>query len=335
MAVKEKDPARGASLPADGGAMAAWMARLNEFGERNATAIIAASTVLTILTVILFASYFYNRSQNERAEQELSEATSIQNLKSLKEKYGSTPVAPRIRYALANKYYEEGDLESAKKEYLEFKSAFPSDVLAERVTAALRSLDANQKFQQDERDRKLKEPRLQTHPRLFPDSKDGRLGFGPVFLPRPTVELETATGRVVLELYEDEAPKAVAAFLKLVDDKYFDGVKLDTVNNDERLATQPRADKPADAVPYEATPRPADAYSLVLVRKGASAENEGGQFQILLKDVPDLKDVTIFGSVKEAAPLLKALKKDDIFKSVKVITRRAPAVAPAPAPEKK
>lgn len=335
MAVKEKDPVRSAIVSPDGGKLSEWMARINEFGERNATAIIAASTVLTIVTVILFASYFYNRSQNERAEQELAEATSVQNLKSLKEKYGSTPVAPRIRYTLANRYYEEGDLESARKEYLEFKSAYPTDPLAERVTAGLRSLEANLKFQQDERDRKLKEPRLQTHPRLFPDAKDNRLGFGPVPQPRPTVEIETVTGRVLLELYEDEAPKAVAAFLKLVDDKYFDGIKLDAVNTDERLATQPRTDKPADAVPYETTSRPADAYSLVLVRKAGAPENEGGQFQVLLKDLPDLKDVTIFGSVKEGAPMLKALKKDDLFKSVKVLTRRAPAVAPAPAPEKK
>jgi cyclophilin family peptidyl-prolyl cis-trans isomerase len=335
MAVKEKDPAKGATLPGEGGMAAQWMSRLNEFGERHATAIIAASTVLTILTVILFASYFYNRSQNERAEQELSEATTTQNLKALKEKYGSTPVAARIRYALANKYYEDGDLDAAKKEYQEFKSAYPTDPLAERVTAALRSLDGNLKFQQEDRERKLKEPRLQTHPRLLPEVKDNRLGFGPVLLPRPTVEVETATGRVVLELFEDEAPKAVAAFLKLVDEKYFDGIKLDMVNGDERLATVPRADKPAASTPYEPTPRPAESYSLLLVRDADPAKNAGGQFQVLLKELPDLKDVTIFGTVKEGAPLLKGLKKDDIFKAIRVLTRRAPEPVSSPQPDKK
>lgn len=331
MAVKEKDPAKGAALPLEGGKLAEWMGRLNEFGERHATAIIAASTVLTILTVILFATYFYNRSQNERAEQELSEASSIERLKELKEKFGSTPSAARIRYRLANQYYEEGRLEDAKKEYLEFQTAYPNDPLRERATAALRSLETNLKFQQDDRDRKMKEPKLQTHPRLFPDAKDPRLGFGPVLQPRPTVALETATGRVVAELYEDEAPKSVAAFLKLVDEKYFDGIKLDVANTDERLVTQPRADKPADAVPYEATPRPADAYSIVLVRKEGAAENAGGQFQILLKELPDLKDVTIIGVVTGNPLSLKALKKDDIFKTVGVLTRRGAV----PAPEKK
>ena len=332
MAVKAQDAAKGAEPVSLGGRAVAWMARVNEFGERHATAIISISTVLTILTVILFATYFYNRAQNERAEQELAEASVLEKLKELKTKYGDTSVAPRILYKLANQLYEEGKLEEAKKEYAEFQSRFPLDALRDRATAALRSLEANLKFQQDDRERKLKEPKLQTHPRVLADAKDPRLQFGPAVLPRPTVELEVGTGttKVILELFEDEAPKAVAAFLKWVDDKHFDGIKLDIVNTDERLAT---AAKPADAVPYEATPRPADAMSLVLMRDADATKNIGGQFQVLLKDMPDLKDVTIFGLVREGAPILRTLKKDDIFKTAKVLTRRG--AAPAPTPEKK
>ena len=242
MAVKAQDAARGRGPDSAGGKAAAWMSRVNDFGERHATAIIAVSTILTILTVILFATYFYNRSQNERAEQELGEATLVDKLRELKTKYGGTPVAPRILYKLANQLYEEGKLEEAKKEYAEFQSRFPLDPLRERATAALRSLETNQKFQQDDRERKLKEPKLQTHPRLLPDAKDPRFQFGPSLQPRPTVELEVGPGstKVILELFEDEAPKSVAAFLKWVDDKALEGIKLDVVNTDERLATQPR-----------------------------------------------------------------------------------------------
>jgi len=333
MAVKETSAAKGTEPASVGGRASAWMARLNDFGEKHATPIIAISTVLTILTVTLFATYFYRRAQNERAEQELGESTSVQNLRELRSKYGSTPVAPRILYRLANQLYEEGKLEEAKKEYEEFQNLYPLDPLKERATAALRSLETNLRFQQDERDRKFKESKLQTHPRLLADSKDPRFGFGPTLQPRPTVELEIGAGtsRVVLELYPDEAPKAVAAFLKWVDDKLFDGVKLDTVNNDERLAT---VAKPADPVAFEATPRPAEINSLVLVRKDGGGENLGGQFQVLLKDLPDLKDVTIFGQVREGALALKSLKKDDIIKTARVLTRRGEVKAPAPAPPK-
>jgi len=333
MSVKEREPAQGAPPDSLGGKASRWLSRVNEFGERHATAIIAISTVLTILTVILFSTYFYNRAQNEQAEKELGESTGIiEKLRELKTKFGSTPVAPRILYRLANQLYEEGKLEEAKKEYADFQARYPQDALRERVTAALRSLEANLKFQQDDRERKLKEPKLQTHPRLLADAKDPRFQFGPSVQPRPTVELVVGTGtsKVVLELFEDEAPKAVAAFLNWVDDKHFDGIKLDTVNTDERLATVP---KPADAVPYEATPRPADAYSLVLVRKEVAPENVGGQFQVLLKDMPDLKDVTIFGAVREGGLVLRSLKKDDILKTVKVLTRRGDAKTQAPTPK--
>jgi len=330
MSVKETAKAQGLPPETAGDKAAAWMARVNEFGEKHATAIIAISTVLTILTVILFASYFYNRAQNEKAESELSEAKGVEKLKELKEKFGATPAGPRILYKLANQYYEDGQLDEAKKEYSDFQTRYPADALTPRVTAALRSLEKNQTFLKEDRERKLKEPKLQTHPRLLPDSKDPRFQWGPSLQPRPTVEIETATGKVTLELFEDEAPKAVAAFLKWVDDKHFDGIKLDTVSGEERLATQPKA---ADAVPYEKTPRGADAGSLLLVRKEGAAENVGGQFQILMKDAADLKDVTIFGAVREGLPSLKALKKDDLFKTLKVATRRGAAPAPAPAPK--
>jgi len=327
MSVKEKGSFQGAPPDSVGAKASSWMARVNDFGERYATAIIAASTVLTILTVILFASYFYNRAQNEKAEQDLSEARSIEKLKELKDKYGSTPAGPRILYRLANQYYEEGQLDDAKKAYSDFQTRYPSDALAGRVAGALRSLDKNQAFLKEDRERRMKEPKLQTHPRLLPDAKDPRFQWGPSLSPRPIVEIETATGRVSLELFVDEAPKSVAAFLKWVADKHFDGIKLDTVNGDERLVTQPKA---ADAIPYEKTLRSADAGSLVLVRKEGAAENLGGQFQILMKDVADLKDVTIFGAVREGLPSLKALKKDDLFKTVKIPESTPPPPAPKP-----
>ena len=105
--------------------------------------------------------------------------------------------------------------------------------------------------------------------------------------------------------------------------KDFEGLKVDFVGNDERLQTQPKAEAPLDALlAYEVSAREAEAGSLILVKKGA--DNQAGGFQILLRSVPDLKDVTVFGRVVEPGlAILRTLKKDDPIKSVKVVSKRA------------
>src|SRR5947207_10628299 len=115
MAVQERDYMKGPA-PAPGQAPK-LLDRLNELGEKHATAIIAVSTGLIILTVLIFAKYFYDKSQVERAEQELTSAESVDQLVGLKTKYGTTPVASRIVFRLANKYYEDGKLDQARNEY--------------------------------------------------------------------------------------------------------------------------------------------------------------------------------------------------------------------------
>src|SRR6516164_4629822 len=105
MAVQERDYMKGPdSAPsAPGGRSPKWLDRLNEIGERHATAIIAVSTGLIILTVLIFAKYFYDKSQVERAETELTTAETAEQLTELKTKYGSTPVGSRIVFKLANR----------------------------------------------------------------------------------------------------------------------------------------------------------------------------------------------------------------------------------------
>src|SRR5262245_8873335 len=101
MPVQERDYAK-PNPDAPAGAAGGWLARLNEIGERHATAIIAASTALIILTVLLFAKGAYDRSETERAEQELARAATVDTLEALKAKYGDGVVGSRIAYKLAN-----------------------------------------------------------------------------------------------------------------------------------------------------------------------------------------------------------------------------------------
>jgi cyclophilin family peptidyl-prolyl cis-trans isomerase len=328
MPVQERDYAKGGSDADTAAAPQGWLAKLNQVGEKHATAIIAVSTGLIILTVLLFAKGAYDRSQIERAELELGKAASVEQLAGLKTKFGSGPLAPRILYKLAARYADDGKLESAQNEYREFLNRFPQDALQPRVALALKSIEANLEFERERKPLLAKAEGLQSHPLQLPRAKDPRLEYGPVHEPNPQAEIEIAGGVVKVELLEDEAPNAVANFVALAEQKYFDGLKIDFAGGDERLQTQPKAEGALEALlAYEATTRAAEAGSLVLVKKGL--DNQAGGFQILLRSVPDLKDATVFGLVQELGlPVLRTLKKDDVVKSVKVVSKRGHAYEP-------
>lgn len=329
MAVQKRDFMTGSDSPASPASSPKLLDRLNEIGERHATAIIAVSTALIILTVLIFAKYFYDKSQVERAEIDLSNAETSEQLKELKTKYGSTPVAPRIVFRLASRYYDDGKLDLAREEYKEFETRFPQDRLVVFVQRALNSLEKNLKFDSEGKEARLKEYRLLSHPRQFADAKDPRYQWGPERPATPTVEIELASGTVKAELFEDEAPNAVAAFLKLAGQKYFDGLKWELVGGDERLQTQPKAEGAVDlTLAQEDSKKSGDAYSLVLSKKDAGVG--AAQFQILLHAVPDLKDATVFGVVTEGSSNLKSVKKDDVIKSVKILAKRDHPYEPQP-----
>lgn len=307
-----------------------WLTRLNEIGERHATAIIAVSTGLIILTVLLFAKGAYDRSQLERAEQELSKAVTVDALQPLKAKFGDTPVAPRIVYKLANKLADEGKLDAAISEYKDFLARWPHDALAPRVDIALDVVQKNRAFADERKPVRLKEYLLLSHPRRFPDLKDPRLQFGPLRQPNPVAELETPGGVVKIELFEDEAPNAVAAFVQAVDAKAFDGLSWEAADDERRLRTSKKGEAPDVLLAFEATSGvKGEAGSLVAVKKGA--DNVAGRFEILVRAQPALEDVTVLGVVKEG---LDRLKKGEAIKSAKLASRRDHPYVPAPLEKK-
>jgi cyclophilin family peptidyl-prolyl cis-trans isomerase len=332
MAVQERDFMKGpGSAPATPpGGPPKLLDRLNELGERHATAIIAVSTGLIILTVLIFAKYFYDKSQIERAEMDLAKAETVEQLADLKTKYGATPVGPRIVFRLANRYYEDGKLDQARTEYKDFQTRYPNDRLAAFVTRALNSLERNARYDAEGKEARLKEYRLLSHPRQFSDSKDPRYQWGPLPPANPVIQIELQSGTVKAELFEDEAPNAVAAFIKFAGQKYYDGVKWEFVGaNSERLQSQAKTENAVDlTLPFEDSKKPADAYSLVLNKKDAGVA--GGQFQILLRSGLDVKDATVFGSITEGMEHLRSVKKDDAIKSVTVVSKRDHPYEPQP-----
>ncbi len=308
----------------------AWLDRLNEIGEKNATAIISVSTALIILIVLIFAKHYYDKAQLERADQDLAIAESVEQLTELKTKYGATPVAPRILFKLANKHNENGKLEAARNEYREFQARFPGDPLGKHVTRALGALEKNLKFESEGKEARLRDIRLLPHPARMADARDPRLAWGPVASIQPMAEIDLPGGTVRVELLEDAAPNAVALFVKLAEAKHFDGVKIESVV-DGRIQTAAKAPAAGDfTIAAEDSRRPGEAGLLALVRKEGAAENVAGRFIILTQGSSDLKDATVFGVVAEGLPVAGALKKDDVIKAVRISAKRDHAYEPKP-----
>lgn len=312
MPVQERDYLK--SEPEAKASGPAWLAKLNEIGERHATAIIAASTALIILTVLLFAKGAYDRAQVERAEQELGKANSAEALEALKGKYGDTPVAPRISYKLANKLAEEGKLDAALAQYKDFLNRWPLDPFKPQVDAAMIAVERNRAFNDERKPLRVKEQVLQSHPRQFPALKDPRRAFGPERAPNPVLELAVPAGSVKIELFRYEAPEAVAALLKLVEAKHFDGLKWEA-EGDARLRTSKKPDAPETKVAVAEDPNAplAEQGSVVLARKDGALLAD--RLEIMTRFQPGLKDVAVVGVVKEG---LNRLKKDEAISTAKV-----------------
>jgi cyclophilin family peptidyl-prolyl cis-trans isomerase len=329
MPVDERDSAKEAGTE-ESAAPAGWIARLNEIGERHARLIISVSTALVILTVLVFARHFYDRSMTERAEQDAAQGGDAARLKELKEKYASYPAAATLCYRLANRYVEENQFDKADQEYREFQTRFPSHPLTPLVLRAQEALKRNMEFEKGSKESLLRQEGLRPHPTGLPGTSDPRLQWGPLPEPNPTATLELPGGKVTVELYEYEAPNAVANFIKLCEEKYFDGVKLDLVNGEERLKTQPRAEKPAYyLLALEKSDRKPVEGSLLLVAKEGTTECPGGEFQIVLKAPGEIKDAVVFGFVKDGLPVLKTAKKDDAIKAAAVVSKRDHKYEPA------
>ena len=141
-----------------------------------------------------------------------------------------------------------------------------------------------------------------------------------------------------MELFKNEAPAAAANFIDLVTQKYFEGLAFRKINKDERLQIDVKKEgAKTHTLPFEKTYRDADYGSLVMVRKPDVSENSGTEFQILLKSVDDLKDVTVFGKLlTEEVPVMATVRKieeSDVIEEVKVEPARKPPPAPEPALE--
>lgn len=346
-----------ASEAPEGAAVQGWFARLDEFGQKHARLILTVSAGLIILIVLIVANVAYRKSLAERVSRDIAMAESVDMLKDLRQKYAGTSELSYVLVKLGHRLYEAGELEKAEEAYKEFLEKFPDHLLAGSVKEKLKHLQGNLKFVNEQRDALALLSTLENHPLKDAKLQDGladlrdeaeRLAKDPAkkdeaaalqreirrreasplavapVKRRPELVLSVKTKEGALhtlrfELFEDEAPNTVASLVQLADAKHFAGMKLGLVNDGERAQTEAR---PLDyALPFEPTSREGDVGSLVMTRAGA--HTKAGEFQILIKSVQDLKDVTVCGILKDAPSreILKKLGTEDIIESVTVENR--------------
>ncbi len=162
----------------------------------------------------------------------------------------------------------------------------------------------------------------------------------------PQAELITERGRIVVELFENEAPNTVANFIKLADDGFYDGTRFHRVlPNFMAQGGDPNSREGSDTPPGNGNPgyRIADEFdregarkhftgSLAMAHTGAP-HSGGCQFYITVMPPAQLNGkYTVFGRVIEGLDVVRAIEPDDDLATVRVLRRRDHAYEPQTIP---
>jgi cyclophilin family peptidyl-prolyl cis-trans isomerase len=331
MAVRERDIVK--DLPDGGEALPGTLLdRINAFGERHAKVIIIASTGLVIVTVLIFAQVLWTRSLPDRLERDLAKATTVEDLEALRTKYAGTVGEPRVLATLGHKYALEGKLEEALRAYDEFLAKYREHVLAAPVNRSRNIVVENLEFRKSQQDGMARQVWLDVHPLLTHTIEKHPFRTEPVKEKNPVLGLKFKGKPAVIrvELFEDEAPLAVASLVSLAEKKYFDGLTFAKAGEDRIQIHAKKDGADTSELPFETTFRPGDPGLVVLMRRGAG--NAAAEFQILLKPA-NVKDMTAVGKViseGDVATILSALGEKDEIESLKVESKRGHEYAPTP-----
>ncbi|MEE8153978.1 MAG: peptidylprolyl isomerase [Phycisphaerales bacterium] len=163
----------------------------------------------------------------------------------------------------------------------------------------------------------------------------------------PRVELVTARGRIVVELFENEAPNTVANFISLVEAGFYDGTKFHRVvqnfiaqggdpNTKPGATGIPGRGGPGHRIPDEHTREGARnhfAGSLAMA-KTRLPHTAGSGFFLTHEPTPHLNgQYTVFGRILEGLDVARGLKINDELVSAAVLRKRDHDYSPDSLPE--
>jgi peptidyl-prolyl cis-trans isomerase B (cyclophilin B) len=139
----------------------------------------------------------------------------------------------------------------------------------------------------------------------------------------PRAVIEMATGKIVVELYEKDAPGTVANFVKLAKQGFYDGLNFHRVVPGFVVqGGDPKGDGtggPGYAIKDEVNARKHLTGTMAMA-KTAAPNSAGSQFYITLAPQPRLDSgYTVFGQVVEGMDIVMKIKVGDVMKKVTII----------------
>ncbi|MCZ6543147.1 MAG: peptidylprolyl isomerase [Planctomycetota bacterium] len=162
----------------------------------------------------------------------------------------------------------------------------------------------------------------------------------------PRAELITARGRIVVELFENEAPNTVANFVSLAEAGFYDGSKFHRViPNFMAQGGDPNSKPGGTGVPGKGSPgyRIPDEHDRAGARnhftgslamaKTAPPHTAGCQFYLTHTPPARLNgNYTVFGRVIEGLEVVRSIELDDVLESVSVLRKRDHEYSPQTLP---
>jgi len=234
----------------------------------------------------------------------LSEAVkTLENLSGLSDL--STEEAPQIKAMLAQQYFwtEEFDKALAVYEELSQVGSWASLIAQPKQNA----MEAKALFDQEMEFRK--------------SDKD-----------QPKAEIVTSKGRVLVELFEDDAPNAVANFITLAESKFYDGQKFHRVipkfmaqggdpNSKDEDPGNDGSGGPGYTIKTEISRRNHMRGSLSYANAGINTD--GSQFFLTVVPTFWLNGKhAVFGRVLEGMSIVDSLQVGDEIQSVTILSKR-------------
>ena len=158
---------------------------------------------------------------------------------------------------------------------------------------------------------------------------------------RPVASVETPRGTIRIRLYPEEAPKAVANFIKLANKGYYDGLRFHRVEPGFVIqGGDPKGDGsggPGYTIPDEKNKKLKHVLGAVAMAKSTAANSAGSQFYIVIgKPAKELDGrYTVFGQVIEGQSAANAMRRGDPMFKVSIIEPTPPVPPAPPAPGNK
>jgi len=150
----------------------------------------------------------------------------------------------------------------------------------------------------------------------------------------PRVRLKTSRGDILLELFEDDVPNAVANFVELVEKKFYDGTKFhwstastytDGGDPDSRNE-KPHDDGfggPGYLIESEVGRRLHFPFTVSFIDKRRARRAQGSIFRIMVAPAPTLDGIhTVFGRILEGQDVARRLEYYDVLESATVVRKR-------------